>query len=151
MVRTVLQHKDWRKAMRTTFTTRDKHGSQVPETPLRLLVRVFPDLAELVFDQCVSLEAVKDGSGGGGEAGWVPSSGPPSSAVQFLRSGAVARMDYEFIDDAFNLERKEEKGTGKGKHNVSFCFLLLPLPLFSKSSLDLRLVSDVRALPGGQQ
>ncbi len=35
VVRTVLGHPDWRKAMRTTFTTRDGHGERVPETPLR--------------------------------------------------------------------------------------------------------------------
>ncbi len=83
VVRTVLQHRDWRKAMRTTFTASDKHGSRVPETPLRLLIRVFPDLATLVFDRCVSLKAPGKDKGSG-EQSWAPSSGPPS-ALQFLK------------------------------------------------------------------
>ncbi len=51
VVRTVLQHKDWRKALRTTYTVTDSHGVPVPETPIRLLIRIYPELAGLVFDQ----------------------------------------------------------------------------------------------------
>ena len=46
VVRTILARPDWRMAMRTTFTIGDKQGDEVPETPLRLLIRFFPDLAE---------------------------------------------------------------------------------------------------------
>ena len=46
VVKTILARPDWRSAMRTTFTLGDKRGDEVPETPLRLLIRFFPDLAE---------------------------------------------------------------------------------------------------------
>ena len=50
-MRTILQHRDWRKAMRTTYTVQDKHGTEVPETPMRMLIKFYPELAEMVFDQ----------------------------------------------------------------------------------------------------
>ena len=56
VVKTVLQHEAWRKALRTTFTVADSHGTPVPETPMRLLIRIYPDLAEMVFDQCITIE-----------------------------------------------------------------------------------------------
>ena len=56
----MLKHKDWKKAMRTTYTVSDRRGEPVPETPLRMLIRVYPDLAAMAFDQCVTVEKGKD-------------------------------------------------------------------------------------------
>ena len=52
-VKTILEHRDWKKAMRTTHPGYDLHGDVVPETPMRLLIKIYPDLAEVVFDNCV--------------------------------------------------------------------------------------------------
>ena len=47
-----------------------------------------------------------------------------AGAFQFMREGAVAKMDYEFIDDAFNLERVEDEATGwaRGQNKLFFFF-----------------------------
>lgn len=98
-MKTILSHKDWRKAMRTTYTVLDKRGREVPETPIRLLIKVFPDLAEMVFDKCITrLEAPRL---------LERNSSRPSSSL--WRSGSKIRMDYEFIDDgfSFNIENKD--------------------------------------------
>ena len=36
----MLEHDDWKKALRTTHPNEDTHGTEVPETPLRLLIKV---------------------------------------------------------------------------------------------------------------
>ena len=86
-MKTILDHKDWRTALRTSHPTLDRHGTIVPETPLRLLIKRYPDLAELVFNNCIIREedkALRDDIMGSRE----------------LNS---LTMDYEFIDDAFHI------------------------------------------------
>lgn len=94
VVKTVLGHKDWRKALRTTFTVTDRHGTKVPDTPLRMLIRVYPDLAEMVFNQCITVERPKSAE-----------NKRPITLTKSLPwiSGSNVKFDYEFIDDAFYL------------------------------------------------
>ena len=90
---TILEHNDWKKAMRTTHPIIDSHGTVVPETPLRMLVKTYPDLAEEVFNKCV----VKSQCQGNMDPLH------PHENTLF--------MNYEFIDDAFciNAHEKEDK------------------------------------------
>ena len=47
----VIKSKDWYRAMDPSHV--DK-VDDFPDTPMRMLIRVFPDLAEVVFDKCTS-------------------------------------------------------------------------------------------------
>ena len=47
----VIKSKDWYRAMDPSHV--DK-VDDFPDTPMRMLTRVFPDLAEVVFDKCTS-------------------------------------------------------------------------------------------------
>ena len=78
--------------MRTTHRSEDDHGTIVPETPLRLLIKTYPDLAELVFNNCISKAKVRDPSD--------PEDSPPI---------AILSMNYEFIDDAFFIKAPEDE------------------------------------------
>ena len=78
--------------MRTTHRSEDDHGAIVPETPLRLLIKTYPDLAELVFNNCISKAKVRDPSD--------PEDSPPI---------AILSMNYEFIDDAFFIKAPEDE------------------------------------------
>ena len=91
-VKAILEHKDWKIAMRTNHPIKDDHGTIVPETPLRLLIKKYPDLAEVVFDNCSTEESVKD----------------PND--QLALPTKHVNMNYEFIDDTFYLEAPEEEG-----------------------------------------
>ena len=90
-VKAILEHDDWKKALRTSHPTRDDHGTIVPETPVRLLVKKYPDLAELVFNSCICESILKDPS-------------DTSTPVKVLS------MNYEFIDDAFFIKSPDEEG-----------------------------------------
>ena len=78
--------------MRTSFPTLDTHGTVVPETPLRLLIRTYPDLAELVFNNCIKKTKAVDTSDEG----------------EFASPKNTLEMDYEFIDDAYFIRPPEE-------------------------------------------
>ncbi|TRY67514.1 hypothetical protein TCAL_06427 [Tigriopus californicus] len=112
VVKTVLGHKDWRKALRTTFTVTDRHGTKVPDTPLRMLIRVYPDLAEMVFNQCITVER--------------PKSLENSRSTTLVKSlpwisGSNVKFDYEFIDDAFYLsEVPADEESGRTIFKYSF-------------------------------
>ncbi len=72
--------KHWKKALRTSHPIRDSYGSIVPETPLRHLIKTYPDLAEVVFDKCIHKS----------------------------KSSDTLEMDFEFIDDAYFHAKTEE-------------------------------------------
>ena len=96
-VRTILEHPEWKNAMRTSHPSFDSHGEVVPETPMRLLIKIYPDLAEMVFDNCItkSKQMNKDQD-------------------QKLHSPkTIVTMNYEFLDDAFYIKspKPDEKGT----------------------------------------
>ena len=89
----ILEHDDWKKALRTTHPNEDTHGTEVPETPLRLLIKTYPDLVELVFNKCISESSFKD-----------PSDPDASTPITILS------MNYEFIDDRFFIRSPPEEG-----------------------------------------
>ena len=80
--------------MRTTHPNEDTHGTEVPETPLRLLIKTYPDLVELVFNKCISESSFKD-----------PSDPDATTPITILS------MNYEFIDDRFFIRSPPEEGT----------------------------------------
>ena len=83
--------------MRTSFPTRDDHGTTVPETPLRLLIKTYPDLAEMVFNNSIKKIKKVDGS---------------EDEAQFGSPKRILEMDYEFIDDAY-LIRPPDASQGR--------------------------------------
>ena len=92
-----MEHPEWKNAMRTSHPSFDSHGEVVPETPMRLLIKIYPDLAEMVFDNCItkSKQMKKDQD-------------------QNLHSPkTIVTMNFEFLDDAFYIKspKPDEKGT----------------------------------------
>ena len=84
----------WKEAMRSSKAIPGRLGTQVPpyndmllaylrllhqvlETPMRMLIRKYPDLAELVLDQCYKEK-------------------------KNLGEGVFVDMTFEFIEDSFN-------------------------------------------------
>ena len=49
----ILQHEKWIQAMRTSHPIKNHRGDIIVETPMRLLIRYNPDLAEVVFQKCI--------------------------------------------------------------------------------------------------
>ena len=81
----ILQNRNWKMAMRTSDPHPDKFGNTVIDTPLRLLIKYFPDLAKIVFDKCMHKVCtcetqVKDCS---------------------ICENESYELDYEFLDDMF--------------------------------------------------
>ena len=87
----ILDSNKWRDAMRATNKMVNPHGTIVPDTPMRMLIRTFPDLAEDVFDKCISAKKLKNNKG--------HDDTNDKKSVDF---------DYEFIDDTFCLKFMEE-------------------------------------------
>eukprot|EP00092_Neocalanus_flemingeri_P024563 GFUD01026641.1.p1 GENE.GFUD01026641.1~~GFUD01026641.1.p1 ORF type:complete len:1187 (+),score=294.85 GFUD01026641.1:192-3752(+) len=79
VVEIILSSNRWRMAMKSINVLQNERGEDIPNTPIRMLIRTFPDLAEDVFDKCI-----KQGS-------------------------SDLEMDYEFLDDTFSLKQKETK------------------------------------------
>ena len=72
----ILDTKSWRLGMRSINVTATAEGEQVPNTPMRMLIRTYPDLAETIFDRCIS-DRTK-----------------------------TVHMDFEFIEDNFSLVKQ---------------------------------------------
>ena len=86
-----LNVKDWKKLMRSTYTERDKLGSSVPVTPLRMLFRIYPDLAEHVLDKCIEM---KDDMS-------LENRASTKDKIAF-------EFNQEFIDDTYYIKQSEE-------------------------------------------
>ena len=76
-VKTILDSSQWKEALRTASDVNHKL-----DTPMRNLIRKFPDLAEAVLDKCY--KETKS------------------------RNQLSAEMNFEFIDDTFNYTRKKK-------------------------------------------
>ena len=75
VVEALLNCSQWQKALKTVHTVKNSRLEFVPDTPMRMLIRRFPDLAEHVFDKCIT-EKEND--------------------VDF---------DFQFIDDTYSLKK----------------------------------------------
>jgi len=87
-VEVLLECSQWRKALKTVHTVKNAHGEAIPDTPMRMLIRRFPELAEQVFDKCINQE---DGN-------------------------RTAEFDFEFLDDSYSLYRCENGDKVKFKY-----------------------------------
>ena len=76
---TIISSDRWRIALKSINVSYNQRGEPIPDTPLRMLIRTFPDLAEDVFDKCIQ------------------------------HGSSNLEMDYEFLDDTFSLKQKETK------------------------------------------
>lgn len=65
--------------MKSINVNKNEREEDIPDTPIRMLIRTFPDLAEEVFDKCIK------------------------------KGTSCLEMDYEFLDDTFSLNQKETK------------------------------------------
>lgn len=69
--------------MKTSHVVLTKDGEEVPDTPMRMLIQEFPDLAEKVFDKCTT------------------------------RTPEGLLLDYQFLDDSFSLEKEVDVIAGR--------------------------------------
>ena len=99
----LLDCSQWKRALRTVHAVENCKGETVPDTPLRfdvvvlfqekldsafpaitlnlrMLVRRFPELAEKVFDACIT-----------------------------KKEKEVMEFDFQFLDDTYSLERVEKE------------------------------------------
>ena len=95
VAKVIIDSEKWRLAMRTNNVEEDSLGTPIPDTPMRMLIRTFPILAEEVFDKCVFTKK-STRKGKKGEA-------PADENTEVKKTNRL-KMDYEFIDDTFNLE-----------------------------------------------
>ena len=58
-------------------------GEIIPNTPLRMLIRSYPDLVENVLDRCIK------------------------------KNTSTIEMNFEFIDDTFSINKTIDRKTGK--------------------------------------
>lgn len=84
VVEALLKCRFWRELLQNS-TESEQYGTH--QTPLRNLIRSMPDLATLVFDSCVIVEAASDED--------------PNKSVTY---------QYQFLDDAFSSYGPEDSG-----------------------------------------
>ena len=107
-VEKILLHKKWIQAMRTSHPIKNHRGDIIVETPMRLLIRHHPDLAEVVFQKCIT---------------------------PLNNFSTRYELDYEFLDDTFyfqsskncdsddnilQMEEKEDGDVDLLKHSFNY-------------------------------
>ena len=103
-MKTILESKEWHSAMRTSFSIPDNRGTLVPETPIRSLIKTFPDLAKSVLDQCYTVMGKSDTELEDQDEG---------SSLNKIERNQI-EMNYEFFDDSYSWkvnDESEEKKT----------------------------------------
>ena len=91
----------------------------------RLLIKTYPDLAEVVFNNCITKESVPD----------------PFDPLALPSKHLL--MNYEFIDDAFYLESPEKEGNS---HFLAYFKKLVELHfsrVYHFQKLTIPLVSEI--------
>ena len=76
VVEVIIADKNWRVAMKSVNVSKTSRGEYIPDTPMRMMIRAYPDLAEDVFDKCIKTQ---------------------SDCVE---------MDFEFLEDTFSLNKR---------------------------------------------
>ena len=79
----ILADKNWRDAMKSISRGATDRGEIIPNTPLRMLIRSYPDLVENVLDRCIK------------------------------KNTSTIEMNFEFIDDTFSINKTIDRKTGK--------------------------------------
>ena len=76
VVEVIIANDNWKIAMKSVNVCKTNRGEFIPNTPMRMLIRTYPELAEDVFDKCIKSQ--KDS----------------------------VEMDFEFLEDTFSLNKK---------------------------------------------
>ena len=89
-IEAILRNRNWKIAMRTYYPLQDRFNNTIVETPLRQLIKNFPDLAKIVFDKCMykvctCLAQTED---------------------CLICANNSYELDYEFLDDTFFWEHQ---------------------------------------------
>ena len=96
--RAILESEDWLNAMRTDVpTVLDPNSPR--ETPLRLIIKLFPGLAKLVFDNCIETNLQTETK----QAGYWKDECVTSDNEKFQ-----IKFNFELLDDTYVMERKKE-------------------------------------------
>ena len=75
VVEIILADQNWRVAMKSVNVSQTDRGEFIPDTPMRMLIRTYPELAEEVFDKCIETKSDR------------------------------VEMDFEFLEDTFSLNK----------------------------------------------
>ena len=84
----ILESPHWKKALKTSNVVISQKGKEVLDTPMRMMIRVFPDIAEKVFDKCITKK--KDNG---------------KDKDKDKNQHDYLDLDYQFLDDTFNFEK----------------------------------------------
>uniref|UniRef100_A0A0K2TKJ7 Transient receptor potential cation channel subfamily A member 1 homolog [Aplysia californica] n=1 Tax=Lepeophtheirus salmonis TaxID=72036 RepID=A0A0K2TKJ7_LEPSM len=95
VVKALIEYPDWKNAFRTCLTPLHKLRHKVPETPLRLLIKTYPDLVETVLDSCITTVENPEKCG-----------------------EKKVIMNYEFLDDAYLWQPVEKEV--KNVHGITY-------------------------------
>ena len=94
VVEVLLESKHWKAAMKSVHTV----GKDTPDTPMRMLIRKFPDVAEKVLDKCITRREIVLARGG---------EEPESKKKR--ESYEEYEFDFQFLDDTFAFETLNER------------------------------------------
>ena len=75
MVEVIIADTNWRVAMKSACVSQNDMGEFIPDTPMRMLIRTYPELAEEVFDKCIEKKSDR------------------------------VEMDFQFLEDTFSLNK----------------------------------------------
>ena len=75
VVEVILDNRNWRVAMKSINVANTDHEETIPNTPMRMLIRNYPDLAEKIFDMCIKT------------------------------TPTCVQMDFTFVEDTYSLTR----------------------------------------------
>ena len=101
VVSAILESCQWRNALKNEFFTTQR------ETPVRLLIKRFPDLAKDVFDKCITTNLHSSEN----HKGKSVSADSPQLKIT---------MDYEFLDDTYSVLSEvdlDDENGGAGEEN----------------------------------
>ena len=83
---TILDSSHWKLGLQTSNVGINQKGKDVLDTPMRMLIRTFPDITEKVLDKCITKNKDKD-------------TNKEETKQDYLD------LDYQFLDDTFNFAR----------------------------------------------
>ena len=100
VVAAIVESANWKDAFRNQFTS----PSGLRLTPIRLLIKKFPDMARMVFDKCITTNMHSNAGNSNSNMG---SSKTSNKTVSPDDANLVVTMDYELIDDAYSIFQNE--------------------------------------------
>ena len=79
VVEVILDNRNWRVAMKSINVANTDQEEIIPNTPMRMLIRTYPDLAEKIFDMCIKT------------------------------TPTCIQMDFTFIEDTYTMTRSRAR------------------------------------------